>query len=173
MGAKPVSIRRIPRHDRLERMAERYPALGLDTSAIEAFMSLLGVAGQVSAAAAADLWRHRLAEGRFMVLVLLLESHPEPLSHSELAELSGVTKGNITGLVDGLERDEYVRREASGEDRRVTPIALTAAGRRLMEKVLPDHLRWISGLMSDLSASDRKSLLLLLAKVQASLPEAK
>jgi DNA-binding MarR family transcriptional regulator len=168
-----VNIRRIPKSERLQRMAERYPSLGLDPTALEAFLVLLGVAGEVSAAAGEDLARHGLAEGRFLILSLLLESHPKPLSHSELAELSGVTNGNITGLVDALERDGHVKREDSGEDRRVTPIALTPSGRRLIEKILPDHLRRIAGLMADLSASERKSLVSLLKKVQTALPALK
>jgi DNA-binding MarR family transcriptional regulator len=170
MAAKPVKIRRIPKYERLQRMAQRFPSLGMDPTALEAYLVLLGVAGEVSAAAAADLWRHGLAEGRFLVLALLMESYPAPLSHSELAELSGVTKGNITGLVDALERDGYVKRQDSGEDRRVTPIALTTVGRRQMEKILPDHLGRITSLMGELSASDRKALVSLLNKVQAALP---
>jgi DNA-binding MarR family transcriptional regulator len=166
MAAKPVVIHRVPQYERLQRMARRYPALGMDPSAVEAFMVLVGVARQVSAAAGADLWRHGLLEGRFLILALLLESHPKSLSHSQLAELSGVTKGNITGLVDGLERDGNVKREESGEDRRVTPIALTAAGRRLIEKVLPDHLGRIAGLMGELSLAERKMFVSLLTKVQ-------
>jgi DNA-binding MarR family transcriptional regulator len=151
-------------------MAQRYPSLGRDPSAVEAFMVLLGVAHEVSTAAGADLWRHKLLEGRFLVLALLLECYPEPLSHSQLAELSGVTKGNITGLVDALERDACVKREESGADRRVTPIALTPAGRRLIEKVLPDHLSRIADLMGELSLSERKTFVALLTKVRAAVP---
>ncbi len=170
MPAKPVVIHRIPKYERLQRMAQRYPSLHMDPSAVEAFMVLLGVAHEISTAAGADLWRHGLLEGRFLILSLLLESNPEPLSHSQLAELSGVTKGNITGLVDALERDGHVKREESGEDRRVTPIALTPAGRRLIEKVLPDHLARIAGLMGELTPSERKSFVSLLSKVQAAIP---
>lgn len=152
-------------------MAERYPSL--DPTAIEAYLTLLEVADEIAVAAGAHLARHGLAEGRHLVLGLLLQHHPEPLCHSELAERSGVTRGNITGLVDGLERDGYVKREESEDDRRVTLIALTAAGRRLIEKVLPDRFGRIAGLMGGLSASDRKTLVSLLTKVRAGLPAMK
>jgi len=75
--------------------------------------------------------------------------------------------------VDGLERDGYVKREARGDDRRVTPIALTPAGRRLIEKILPDHAGWVSALMAGLSVSERKTLMSLLTKVQSGLPALK
>jgi DNA-binding MarR family transcriptional regulator len=167
VSVKSELVHPIPKYERLRRLAKRYPAM--DLTAIHSYATLLGVADEVSAAGAAHLTRYKLAEGRHLVLVALLEHQPTPLSHSELAELSGVTKGNITGLVDGLERDGYVRREDSGEDRRVTPIALTESGRKLVEMVLPDRLRRIADLMGELSGSERKTLVALLMKVQAGL----
>jgi DNA-binding MarR family transcriptional regulator len=171
MGLKRSIVCRVPKYERLQRLAQRYPSL--DPSASHGYATLLAIADEVATAAGEHLARYGLGEGRHLVLGLLLEHFPKPLSHSELAELSGVTKGNITGLVDGLERDGYVKREDSGDDRRVTPISLTATGRRLIEKVLPDRFGRIAGLMGDLSASERKTLISLLAKVQAGLPALK
>jgi DNA-binding MarR family transcriptional regulator len=151
-------------------MAERNPSLGLDLPIMETYMMMVGLASDVTGAAGTNLARYGLGEGRFSVLVLLLSNQPEPLSHSELADLSCVTKGSITGLVDGLEHDGYVKREDSGEDRRVRLISLTPAGRQLIEKVLPDHFRRIKELMGALSLSERKSLVALLAKVQEGMP---
>ncbi|MGA2500150.1 MAG: MarR family transcriptional regulator [Tepidisphaeraceae bacterium] len=169
MTAKADPVQHIPKYQQLQRMAtERYPSL--DATALEAYLTLLGVAHEVEAASGANLARYGLAEGRHLVLGLLLKHHPAPLSHSQLAELSGVTKGNITGLVDGLERDGHVERKESGDDRRVTPIALTPAGHRLIEKILPDRYRRIAELMGNLSTSERKTLVSLLVKVQAGLP---
>jgi DNA-binding MarR family transcriptional regulator len=168
MASKPAVVRRIPEHERLQRMAERYPSL--DPTALKARLTLLSVAREVSLAIAANLARYGLGEGRFLVLGLLLESQPRPLSHSELADLAGVTKGNITGLVDGLERDGYVKREDSGDDRRVTPVSLTPAGRRYIEKILPDHFARNAKLMGKLSVSERKTFVSLLEKVRAGLP---
>lgn len=161
---------RVPKYERLRRMAESYPSLDMDPTALEAFLVLVSVSEEVSAALETSFARDGLGQARSMVLVLLLENQPDPLSHSKLAELSGVTKGTITGLVDALERDGYVRRENSGEDRRVTPVALTPAGRQLIERILPAHNRQIAGLMGKLSVSERKTLVSLLRKVQAGLP---
>jgi DNA-binding MarR family transcriptional regulator len=168
MALKTIVAHQLPKYERLQRLAKRFPSL--DRTSIEAYLALLAVADEVAAAAGAHLARYGLGEGRHHVLVLLLEHLPRSLSPSELAELSGVTKGNITGLLDGLERDGYVKREDRGEDRRVTPIALTVVGRRLVEKVLPDRFKRIARLMSGLSASEQQSLVALLLKVQAGLP---
>jgi len=170
MECRPLTIFRIPKYKRLQSFAERYPTLGLDPAALEAYLMLLGVAGEVSAAVSVILSRYGVAEGRLHVLALLLEHDPHPLSHSELAELSAVTKGNITGLVDGLERDGYVKRQESITDRRVTPIALTPSGRRLVEEILPDLFSRIAGLMGELSVSERQSLVSLMTKILAAVP---
>jgi len=167
MAAKPIFIPRIPKYERLQRMAERYPSLDPDKA--EAHVALKVVAEEVGTAIKLELTRHGLGEGRFVVLALLLEQHPGPLTHSELAELSGVTRANITGLVDGLERDGYVKREDSGADRRVRPISLTPVGQQLIEDVLPDRFAWINTLMGGLSASECKTLVALLMKVRAGL----
>jgi DNA-binding MarR family transcriptional regulator len=171
MASKTIVSHHIPKYERLQRLAKRFPSL--DPTSIEAYVALSAVADEVATAAATHLARHGLGEGRHLVLALLLEHQPRSLSPSELAELSGVTKGNITGLIDGLERDKYVKRESRGKDRRVTPIALTAVGRRLIEKVLPDRFKRIARLMSGLSASEQRSLVSLLLKVQAGLAELK
>jgi DNA-binding MarR family transcriptional regulator len=171
MVTKRWVVHRIPKYERLQRIAERFPSL--DPTAVQAVHVLLGVADEVSAAIGTNLARYGISQGKYVVLGLLLEHQPRALSHSELAELYGVTKGDITGLVDGLERDGYVKREASGDDRRVTPIALAAAGRRLIGKLLPDHAGRVSAFMRGLSVSERKTLVELLTRVQSGLPALK
>jgi len=172
MASTPVFLRRIPKYEKIERLAEHYPSLNLDATALQAYVTLLGVAADVWAEIGANLAPYGVGEGRFMVLVLLLE-HRRPLSHSELAQLYGVTKGNITGLVDGLERAGYVKREKSDHDRRVTPISLTQAGRQLIEKLLPVQLQRVAGLMGELSIPEHKLLVSLLRKLQAGLSASK
>lgn len=59
-----------------------------------------------------------------------------PSTAGRLAELSGFTTGAITGIVDRLERDGYVRREPHPTDRRsviVQPLQV----RRVHERVIP------------------------------------
>ena len=167
MASKRVFFHRIPKYERLQRMSERYPSL--DPDAAEAHIALKVVGDAVAAAMRKDLARHGISEGRFLVLALLLEQEPRSLTHSDLADLSGVTKGNITGLVDGLERDGFVRREGDRTDRRVSIISLTSAGKQLIEDVLPGHFARVAAIMAGLSASDRKSLVELLMKVRSGL----
>ena len=58
-----------------------------------------------------------LSEGRFIVL-FLLDSVPRGVAPNKLAEQAGVTPATMTGLIDGLERDNLVNRQADPDDRR-------------------------------------------------------
>ena len=72
--------------------------------------------------AASILFNHEVAErvglgasdGQFMTL---LELHG-PLTPGHLAELSGLTTGTVTGVIDRLERAGFVRRDRAPDDRR-------------------------------------------------------
>ncbi|TDV51946.1 MarR family winged helix-turn-helix transcriptional regulator [Actinophytocola oryzae] len=48
----------------------------------------------------------------------LLTLEPEPLTTGQIADLTGLTSGSATRLVDRLERGGYVRRERDTRDRR-------------------------------------------------------
>lgn len=161
---------RVPKYDRLKRLADRFGALGIDRGSLETFLLLISVVEEVKEAGSAKLACRGLGEGRITVLVLLLESHPEPLSHSHLAELLGVTKGSITGLVDGLENDGLVKRSETREDRRTRLISITPAGLELVNTYLPEKFRGIERLMAGLTPGERETLSSLLLKVMEGLP---
>jgi len=56
--------------------------------------------------------------------------------------------GNITMVVDNLEKRDLVTRERDPDDRRFITVDLTPAGRALIEEVFPMHL---AGIVDDLS----------------------
>jgi DNA-binding MarR family transcriptional regulator len=64
-----------------------------------------------------------------------------PLTAGELAELTGLTTGAITGVIDRLERGGFVRREDDPADRR-----------RVIVRAVPKRLREIGRLFEDLAA---------------------
>lgn len=97
----------------------------------------------------------------------LLQAHG-PLSPSRLAELSGLTSGTVTGVLDRLERGGFVRRERDGTDRRKVLVVPTEEGsarlmtayaghgahtERLLATRTPDELRVISAFLRELNDS--------------------
>lgn len=139
-----------------------------DVAGIRSCFQILSLASAIDRDCAARLAPHGLSEGRFVVL-FLLEGSPEGLAPNVLAQEAGVTRATITGLLDGLERDALISREADENDRRAMRVRLTRQGRQLARKVFAEHGRWIGGLLGGLSLAERKQLGTLLTKVAASL----
>lgn len=87
----------------------------------------------------------------------------------ELSRSLLVSAGNLTGIVDRLEREGLVRREAHETDGRATRIRLTAAGRRKMALLLPRHARDMEAVFRPLPRSEVERLRDLLGNLARAL----
>ncbi|MEV7225675.1 MULTISPECIES: MarR family transcriptional regulator [Polymorphospora] len=86
--------------------------------------------------------RHGLGEGEFDVLAALRRAgEPYERAPGELARFTMVTTGAMTKRIDRLERDGLVTRRRSGSDGRGRVVALTPAGRRLIDQAFTEHMR--------------------------------
>ena len=162
-------LKNIPRYDCLLEAAEQIPEL--DPSACEAFLHLLRTGDEAFFYTEQNLTEHGISPGRFGVLMLLWgdchhsESATPGMTPAELAEQSNVTRATMTGLIDTLVRDGYVKRSADVDDRRMMRVALTRKGETFLERLLPGHFQRMAALMDPLSQSERKTLVKLLNKV--------
>lgn len=91
------------------------------------------------------------------------------LSQTELAERLIVTKGNVGGLIDRLERDGLVERRANPEDRRSNKLYLTPAGCRAFDAAAPALEEHLSRQFSGLGVDDLSELRRLLAQLDRAL----
>ncbi|MFI5304809.1 MAG: MarR family winged helix-turn-helix transcriptional regulator [Nitrospiria bacterium] len=80
------------------------------------------------------------------------------LCQRELGEKIFKSSGNITLVVDNLEKRSLVRRERKGNDRRYISIHLTDEGRRVISEVLPKVANFIQDELKILSEEEQKSL---------------
>lgn len=101
-----------------------------------------------------------------------------PQIMSELRDRLGVSARNITVLVDGLERDGFVRRVPHPADRRATVIELTKQGRDIHRAVYAAHADRAQALFATLNRTDQRHLRRILAHladalVQTSVAEGK
>jgi len=94
------------------------------------------------------------------------------LSLKEVAQRLLIQPPSVTGAVDRLERQGLVQRRSSSADLRVRHLGLSPAGRRLVAKVLGHHTERINSLFVPLQPGDRRTLLQLLARLEASLESA-
>ena len=160
-------LKDLPRYECLLDAAKTLP--DLDPSACEAYLYLLRTGDEAFRITDENLSAHHISQGRFSVLMLLLNKTEscgaQPSTPAELAELCGVTRATMTGLIDTLERDGLVTREPDPVDRRMMSVKLTARGHERLGEVLPDHFRRMAALMSGLTESERKTLVSLLLKI--------
>ena len=100
-------------------------------------------------------------------LMAQLERHPEGLKMNELSQLLMVTGGNVTAIVDQLEKEGLVERLDEPADRRAFRIRLTRSGDKAFAEMAREHEEWVVELLSGMSRKDQDELLKLLAKVKS------
>jgi MarR family 2-MHQ and catechol resistance regulon transcriptional repressor len=97
-----------------------------------------------------------LTPSQFGVLESLY--HLGPMRQGEISAKLLKSGGNITLVVDNLEKRGLVRRERDAKDRRVVIVSLTEAGRQLIRRIFPGHVADIVGEMSILTAEEQETL---------------
>ncbi len=104
---------------------------------------------------------------RFDVLAALDAAGTE-LAMGALSARLMVTSGNVTGLINAMEKDGLVIRRPHPADRRSTLIGMTNAGRTLFARMAPAHAQWIEQAMSGLDRREVAQLWDLLGDLKAS-----
>jgi DNA-binding MarR family transcriptional regulator len=99
-------------------------------------------------------------------LMAQLERHPEGLKMNELSRLLMVTGGNVTAIVDQLEKEGLVERLDEPDDRRAFRIRLTKTGEKTFADMARAHEDWVVELLAGLTRREHDELLRLLAKVK-------
>ncbi|GAA2673744.1 MarR family winged helix-turn-helix transcriptional regulator [Actinoplanes palleronii] len=108
--------------------------------------------------------RYGLGEGEFDVLAALRRAGaPFERAPGELATHTMVTTGAMTKRIDRLERDGLVTRRRSSGDGRSRVVALTEAGRDLIDRAFTEHMRNERRLLDMLAAEDTERLEAILA----------
>lgn len=104
---------------------------------------------------------------RFDVLAQL-DAAGGMLTMGEISERLMVTNGNVTTLIDAMEKDQLVARKPHPEDRRSTLIVLTRGGRKLFDAMAPAHQQWIAEAMQAMTRTELQVLISLLEKLKTS-----
>jgi MarR family 2-MHQ and catechol resistance regulon transcriptional repressor len=97
--------------------------------------------------------------------------HKGPLTVGELCRKQLVTGGNMTVVIDNLEREKLVERVRSETDRRVILVHLTEKGKALFDDIFPKHAEHVAILASALDPSEQRNLARLLKKLGLALQQ--
>jgi DNA-binding MarR family transcriptional regulator len=107
-------------------------------------------------------------------VLAVVEGAGEPLEPSVIAERLVVTTGSMTSLLDNLEKRGLVRRLPHPGDRRKLLIDITPDAQAIVDEFLPAfHARERDVIGAALTASEQRSLLRLLAKLQQAAADAR
>lgn len=124
-------------------------ALNTYTKLMRAAESVTGRTGRIMAAS-------DLTVSQFGILEALF--HKGPLCQRDIATKILKSTGNITMVIDNLERRGLVRRERSIDDRRYITIHLSNEGQRLIAEVFPRVLAAIVEEMGILEKTEQDEL---------------
>jgi DNA-binding MarR family transcriptional regulator len=104
-------------------------------------------------------------------IMAIIDGAGEPITPGLIAERAIIAAASTTSVIDTLERRGLVTRSPHPTDRRKVLVDLTKAGRAAIDRILPGIHRLEREVMEPLGESERRDLLLLVAKVQASLSD--
>lgn len=89
------------------------------------------------------------------------------ITPTRLAQELGQEATGITGLLDRLERQGWVRRVPDPADRRSTRLELTEAGRATLDRAMPASLGYVVAAFAELDPEEVASLRATLAQIEA------
>jgi len=144
-------------------MGTHYRGTAKEMRALDAFIKLMRAARTMQGHVERRLLAHDLTENQFGVLEILM--HLGPLTPSELSRKQFTSCGNVTLLLDNLERNGLVRRERSPDDRRSVLVHLTRAGRERAAQALAIEVEQLTREFGILTAEEQAMLGLLCRKL--------
>ncbi len=144
-------------------MGTKYQGTSDEVRALETYIKLTRAAESVISRATADLAQYNLSLSQFMVLEALY--HLGTLSQVEVAQKLLKSTGNITTVLQNLEKRDLICRQRDTDDQRYIRVSITEPGRELIAGMFPSHVRGIVDTMSALSADEQDVLATLSRKL--------
>ncbi|KYG62030.1 MarR family winged helix-turn-helix transcriptional regulator [Bdellovibrio bacteriovorus] len=148
-------IQTLPSKEELRASASKIHD-AVDSQALYANLLFMKVANDLENYLDSLLAPHNLSSGRFTLLILLGDA-PEGMMPSELSNRVGVTQATISGLINGLEKAELVKRELHEKDGRSFVIKITDKGQALVKEIFPQWAPKISTFWNQINNEELNS----------------
>ena len=91
--------------------------------------------------------------------------HLGPMMIGELCRKMLVSGGNMTVVIDNLEKEGLVERVPSKDDRRAILVRLTAKGSKLFDDIFTKHAQYVASIASVMTEKEQETLSGLLKKL--------
>jgi len=122
-------------------MGTHYEGSKREKKVLNAFIKLMRATDTINNSLNRHHSEANLTVSQFGVLEALL--HLGPLNQKALGQKLLKSGGNITLVIDNLEKSDWVTREQDPEDRRSMLIHLTPEGKEFISNYFPEHLNRI------------------------------
>lgn len=109
-----------------------------------------------------DSKEHGFNPTEFSVLELLYTKGPQKLQ--QIGSRLLLVSGNVTYVIDKLEKNEYIYREQDPKDKRSVYAKLTEKGQAYLDEIYPIHSVRMARAFSGLSIEEQQQLIALLKK---------
>lgn len=159
-------------HDRVDSILEQWASErpDLDASPIGIFGRISRIDRLFEQSMAEFLRPFGLTLGLFDVLAALRRNgEPFQAKPSELAAMTMLTSGGMTGRLDQLENLNLVLRVPDPDDRRVMMAQLSGEGTELIDRLMGEHLERERSRLEWLQAGEPEDFASYLRKLEASL----
>lgn len=93
------------------------------------------------------------------------------LSQREISDRLVVDRSNVTGLIDRMEKQGWVKRTDHPDDRRAYRVVLTPTGRKLWEQVAPRYAAAVAQVTSQLPERRMREALALMQRLEQAAKE--
>jgi MarR family 2-MHQ and catechol resistance regulon transcriptional repressor len=144
-------------------MGTHYNGPEEDKKTLNAFIKLMRASESINSRLSRHLSDANLTLSQFGTLEALL--HLGPLNQRDLGRKLLKSGGNITMVIDNLQKSGMVKKETDPSDRRAVIISLTDKGRTYIEEYFPKHLDKIREEFAVLGNKEKDQLAALCKKL--------
>lgn len=153
----------LPSREILERYSKKYDIENID--AVEACLRVLKLGSLIMK----DLELHFGSKGislaRFIAMIVIEREQTPDLNASDIAQKMGISKKNISRLLNQLEESAFIKRSVSEVDARVAMVELTAKGSRVIKQTLPGYYEIIQRHFGSVNKKSLQNMTEVLEKV--------
>ena len=108
---------------------------------------------------------HGLSHASLNALAVI-EGHGGPMSVGDVSASMHITSGTMTGVLDTLVRNGYVKRLADPEDRRRVLVDVTPRAQAVLNELLPEVVQSATATMAPFDDAQLEELLVILGAVR-------
>ena len=137
-------------------MGTKYQGTEAEIRALNTYIKVTRAAQSIMDRAMQHLGESNLTPSQFAILEALY--HLGTLSQVALAQKLLLSTGNITTVIQNLEKRDLVCRQRSAADQRYMQVSITDTGRALIASIFPSHVQGIVDIMNALTPEEQETL---------------